>query len=292
MANVAAMQASAREIAERALAQTRADDGASLSLSEAIAVLHAHADEARRTRTGRELTLFEAHPEKVGRLIDELIAGNYRDTAATLAGMTSRSVRGWMDAADKGDARYRCDCTGNPDRRGARRSGLRAECPGRRKGPAVLGRRHDVSRAPVSRQMGASLRGRQPAEDHRPGGSRHRRGQGGCPRDLDPGRSGAMMDAPTDDGVKLATITRGGDRELRIRFRDFKGHAFIDVREWAASPQTGEWWPVKGKGATIKPHELEAVIAGLQTARKTDHDRATSGVRAQTHVDHLSTNSR
>lgn len=100
------MQTAAREIAERALAQTRADDGAALSLSEALAVLHAHADEARRTRSGRELTLFEAQPERIGRLIDELVAGNYRDVAATLAGITSRSVRGWMDLADKGDQRY------------------------------------------------------------------------------------------------------------------------------------------------------------------------------------------
>jgi hypothetical protein len=39
-------------------------------------------------------------------LVDFLIQGNYRDTASTLAGITARSVRGWMDAAEKGDPRY------------------------------------------------------------------------------------------------------------------------------------------------------------------------------------------
>jgi hypothetical protein len=70
-----------------------------------------------------------------------------------------------------------------------------------------------------------------------------------------------------DDGVKLATIPRGGDRELRIRWREFKGHHFVDVREWAASAQTGEWWPVKGKGVTIKAREIEQVLDALEDAR-------------------------
>lgn len=90
-----------------------------------------------------------------------------------------------------------------------------------------------------------------------------------------------MSEAPTDDGVRLATIARSGDRELRLRLCRYKGHAYIDVREWAASPQTGEWWPVKGKGTTIKPRELEAVLAALQTA-----------LEHRDNVDHLPTNSR
>jgi len=75
-----------------------------------------------------------------------------------------------------------------------------------------------------------------------------------------------MSDAPDDDGVKLATIARGGDREVRIRWREFKGHRFVDVREWAASAQTGEWWPVKGRGLSLKPRELGAVLGALRQA--------------------------
>jgi hypothetical protein len=100
------MQAAAREIAERALVRSQTHESVAESLSEAIVALHAHGDEARRTRNGRELTLFETHPEKIGRLIDHLLAGNYRDTAGTLAGITARSVRGWMEAAERGDSRY------------------------------------------------------------------------------------------------------------------------------------------------------------------------------------------
>jgi len=68
--------------------------------------LYAHADDAQRTRNRRELTLFEAEPARIGRLIDFLRAGHYRDTAAVLAGLTSRSVRGWMEAAENGDGRF------------------------------------------------------------------------------------------------------------------------------------------------------------------------------------------
>ena len=95
-----------RDIAPRVLATHHAQGDAGLTLSEAINALRDHAAEAQRTRNGRELALFEAHPERIGRLVDRLIEGNYRDTAATLAGITARSIRGWMDAAEKGDPRY------------------------------------------------------------------------------------------------------------------------------------------------------------------------------------------
>jgi|SRR4051812_9105779 hypothetical protein len=97
-------------------------------------------------------------------------------------------------------------------------------------------------------------------------------------------------DIPTDDGVALATISRAADRELRIRWRTFNGHPFIDVREWAASRHTGEWWPVKGKGLTIKPRELDEVLSalrhGAELAAKTT-ERATVNP-----AHHLPTNSR
>ena len=75
-------------------------------------------------------------------------------------------------------------------------------------------------------------------------------------------------ETPTDDGVPLATLGRGPDKQLRIRWREFKGHHFLDIREWAASRQTGEWWPVKGKGITIKPRELVEVIQALEAVAR------------------------
>jgi Transcriptional Coactivator p15 (PC4) len=71
-----------------------------------------------------------------------------------------------------------------------------------------------------------------------------------------------------DDGIELATIPRGADRELRVRWRQFKGHDFVDGREWSAARDSGQWRPVKGKGITIKPRELEQVIDALEDARE------------------------
>jgi hypothetical protein len=73
--------------------------------------------------------------------------------------------------------------------------------------------------------------------------------------------------APVYDGEPLATISRGTDRELRIRWREHSGYRFLDLREWSNSPGDA-WWPVKGKGITIKPRELETVLEAVQALRR------------------------
>jgi hypothetical protein len=70
-----------------------------------------------------------------------------------------------------------------------------------------------------------------------------------------------------DDGVKLGTISRGPDIELRIRAKEFKGHSYLDIREWSRKAADQDWWPVKGRGVTIKQRELADVIAALEAAR-------------------------
>jgi hypothetical protein len=70
----------------------------------------------------------------------------------------------------------------------------------------------------------------------------------------------------SDDGVKLATLSRGPNRELRIRWREFKGHCFLDLREWSVNPKNSQWWPEKGKGITIKARELQGVAAAITMA--------------------------
>jgi hypothetical protein len=72
---------------------------------------------------------------------------------------------------------------------------------------------------------------------------------------------------PSDDGVKLGTVSRGADKELRIRAKEFNGHPFIDVREWSRQAADQDWWPVKGRGVTIKMREVADVIAALEAAR-------------------------
>ena len=69
-----------------------------------------------------------------------------------------------------------------------------------------------------------------------------------------------------DDGRKLATINRGANRELRIRWREFKGHYFLDLREWSVNPKNSQWWPEKGKGITIKARELKNVASAISEA--------------------------
>jgi len=70
----------------------------------------------------------------------------------------------------------------------------------------------------------------------------------------------------TDDGVKLATINRGPNRELRIRWRQFKGHQFLDIREWSVNIDNSQWFPTKGKGVTVKARELNDFAAAVKRA--------------------------
>lgn len=71
-----------------------------------------------------------------------------------------------------------------------------------------------------------------------------------------------------DEGIKLATVNRGPNRELRIRWKTFKGHAFLDLREWSVNPENAQWWPVKGRGISIKPRELAAMADALRAAQR------------------------
>src|SRR5262249_14373349 len=74
-------------------------------LSEALIALHQHATAAQGIYNSRELMLFESNPAKIGRLVDLLVQGNYRETAAKIVGISSRAVRMWMEKAEA-DERY------------------------------------------------------------------------------------------------------------------------------------------------------------------------------------------
>jgi len=62
-------------------------------------------------------------------------------------------------------------------------------------------------------------------------------------------------------------IERGPGRELRIRGRTYKGHRFLDIREWSKNETTAEWWPTKGRGISIKPRELADLAKAVDAAR-------------------------
>ena len=74
--------------------------------SQAMMTLVEQGMEAQQSRNGRELAIFEKDFDRVALLADALMEGNYRDTAARLAGIAESGVRAWIQAADSGDTRY------------------------------------------------------------------------------------------------------------------------------------------------------------------------------------------
>jgi len=68
------------------------------------------------------------------------------------------------------------------------------------------------------------------------------------------------------DAQRLATIARkDGAEELRVEAKTFNNFPYYDIRVWFKS-DGGEWRPTK-TGVTIKPRELDDVIAALSKAR-------------------------
>jgi hypothetical protein len=70
---------------------------------------------------------------------------------------------------------------------------------------------------------------------------------------------------PTDDGELLAELPRGLDEVLRVTLREYEGRPFVSLRVWALG-QSGGYWPVKGKGCTVRIREAEAVAGALRRA--------------------------
>lgn len=69
---------------------------------------------------------------------------------------------------------------------------------------------------------------------------------------------------PPDNGERLATFDRG-DEELRVTLAEFNGNPYIALRVWRAD-RFGQWWPVKGKGCSIRVGELAELIDSLINA--------------------------
>lgn len=104
-------QADATDIADAALRAQRGVAVQTALISQCMANLVARGHEAQQHRNGRELAIFEKDFERVAVLVDALVDGNYRDTAARLAGIAESGVRAWLKAADDGDERYQAIAT-------------------------------------------------------------------------------------------------------------------------------------------------------------------------------------
>ena len=75
---------------------------------------------------------------------------------------------------------------------------------------------------------------------------------------------------PQDDGELLAELPRCDGREaLRVTLKSFEGHPYIALRLWARDDRTGAWWPVRGKGCSIRMREAGRVAEALEKALAT-----------------------
>ncbi len=65
----------------------------------------------------------------------------------------------------------------------------------------------------------------------------------------------------------IATIEKNADEEIRVSLREYKGHAFIDIRVYWKPPE-GEPGPTK-KGVTLNPElfpGLKKAMGALEAA--------------------------
>lgn len=70
---------------------------------------------------------------------------------------------------------------------------------------------------------------------------------------------------PEERGRRLATLPRGKAEELRVTLDSFEGKPYLGLRVWSQGAD-GSWWPLKGKGLSIRVRELADVAAALHQA--------------------------
>ena len=73
---------------------------------------------------------------------------------------------------------------------------------------------------------------------------------------------------PEQKGRLLVAIPRRSgeaEQELRIALDEYEGHPYLALRLWQLDPEGG-WWPVKGRGISVRIGELAEVLDALQGA--------------------------
>ena len=76
---------------------------------------------------------------------------------------------------------------------------------------------------------------------------------------------------PQEQGERLATFPRGDGVELRVTLSEYQGRPYIGLRVWERG-QDGAWWPVRGKGCSVRlteAAELAEALAAVATDRPT-----------------------
>jgi hypothetical protein len=80
----------------------------------------------------------------------------------------------------------------------------------------------------------------------------------------------SSTEAIEESGERLATFARKGSRggpdaELRVSLDHYQGHPFISIRVWEQG-RDRRWWPVKGKGVSVRVAEARGVAEALLEA--------------------------
>jgi hypothetical protein len=73
---------------------------------------------------------------------------------------------------------------------------------------------------------------------------------------------------PEPSGLLLAAFARkspeGLQQELRIVLDTYQNRPYLAVRLWQRDRRTGSWWPMKGKGVSIRLSEVEGAVEALR----------------------------
>src|SRR3982750_2266133 len=84
-------------------------------------------------------------------------------------------------------------------------------------------------------------------------------------------RPGAEPLAPPEPtGRLLAAFPRRGEagveQELRVVLDEYQGHRYLAIRLWQKDVRTGGWWPLRGKGVSIRLSEAQGVAEAMLEA--------------------------
>jgi hypothetical protein len=71
------------------------------------------------------------------------------------------------------------------------------------------------------------------------------------------------MPDQAEEGRRLATFPRDPTTELRVTLAEYQGHPYISLRVWERG-RDGRWWPVKGKGCSVRIAEAEGLADALR----------------------------
>ncbi len=97
------------------------------------------------------------------------------------------------------------------------------------------------------------------------------------------GHTVAPPATPPDTGEVLASFPRADGEELRLAAAEFNGAAYLALRVWRRD-RSGCWWPVAGKGVSVRVGEaggMAEALAAYDRQRQADGPKSLRPARAK-----------